>query len=219
MPRAGSPPLERKSAFLNIPYDTRFNDLYLAYISGVSGFGLVPRATIEIPGGERRLDRILNLIRSCGYSFHDLSRVEVDRKAPWTPRFNMPFELGLAVSWSNSIKASGHTWFVFESVDRRIQKSLSDLDGTDVYIHGETVDGLLIQLSNALVRSAHQPTINQLWEIFLDLKGACRKLKKDHGASSLYDARMFKELVVLARKSSGIHIPSLSRPPHGGARE
>lgn len=67
MPRARGPQLDRSSAFLNIPYDKRFSDLYLAYSGGVSAFGLVTHATIEIPGGERRLDRILSLIKSCGY--------------------------------------------------------------------------------------------------------------------------------------------------------
>jgi hypothetical protein len=68
----------------------------MAYIAGITSFGLVPRATLEIPGGKRRLDRIFTLIRGCRYSFHDMSRVELDSKRPPTPRFNMPFELGLA---------------------------------------------------------------------------------------------------------------------------
>jgi len=28
-----------------------------------------------------------------------MSRVELDAKRPQTPRFNMPFELGLTVAW------------------------------------------------------------------------------------------------------------------------
>jgi hypothetical protein len=99
-----------KSAFLNLPYDEKFKDLFLAYIAGVSAFGLVPRATLEIPGGKRRLDRILQLIRDCRFSIHDLSRVELDHSNPPTPRFNMPFELGLTVG-----SRPRHTWFVFES--------------------------------------------------------------------------------------------------------
>ena len=91
---------EQESAFLNIPYDQHYEPLYLAFIAGLSGFGLVPRATVEIPTSDRRLDRIMKLIRDCRYSFDDLSRVQVDRMKPSTPRFNMPFELGLAVDWS-----------------------------------------------------------------------------------------------------------------------
>jgi hypothetical protein len=81
-------------AFLNVPYDAAFADLYLAYIAGVSAFGLTPRATLEVPGGERRLDRIFRLVQTCRYSFHGLSRVELDLRRPPIPRFNMPFELG-----------------------------------------------------------------------------------------------------------------------------
>ena len=68
-------------------------------MAGLSALGLFPRATLEIPGGERRLDRIFDLIQTCASSLHDLSRVELDQKRPITPRFNMPFELGLAVAW------------------------------------------------------------------------------------------------------------------------
>ena len=150
MPR---PAVEETSAFLNIPYDKPFQNLYIACIAGLTAFGLVPRATLEVPGGSRRLDRIFELIQTCGYSFHDLSRVERDRSKPRTPRFNMPFELGLAVGWSKSAGRNEQVWFVLEAVDRRILKSLSDLSGTDVYVHGGHVRGVLRALSNALVRN------------------------------------------------------------------
>jgi hypothetical protein len=87
------PRYSRDSAFLNIPYDDRYANLYFAFIAGLCAFGLEPRATLEIATGERRLDRIFDLMTSCHYSFHDLSRVQIDHVAPRTPRFNMPFEL------------------------------------------------------------------------------------------------------------------------------
>ena len=74
--------VSQNAVFLNIPYDNRFRKLYLAYIVGLTHLGLEPRATLGIPGGNRRLDRILDLIKSCRYSIHDLSRVELDRAAP-----------------------------------------------------------------------------------------------------------------------------------------
>src|ERR1043165_2875514 len=97
-----------KTAFINVPYDDRFQDLYLAFIAGLTAFGLDPRATLEVPGGDRRLDRIFELITSCRYSFHDLSRVQLDRKHPRTPRFNMPFELGLALGWLHTTRSNNH---------------------------------------------------------------------------------------------------------------
>jgi hypothetical protein len=100
------PRIEKTWAFLNIPYDKPFENIYLAYIAGISAFGLVPKATLEIPGGGRRLDRIFQLIQTCGHSFHDLSRIQLDRAKPRTPRFNMPFELGLAIGWAKSAGGS-----------------------------------------------------------------------------------------------------------------
>jgi hypothetical protein len=97
MPR---PRVEQDAVFLNIPYDTRFEKLYLAYIVGLTILGFVPRATLGIPSGARRLERIFDLIQRCRYSIHDLSRVQLDRNAPCTPRFNIPFELGIAVAWA-----------------------------------------------------------------------------------------------------------------------
>ena len=55
--------------------------MFVALIAGLCAFGLRPRATLEIPGSSRRLDRILELISACRYSFHDLSRVQLSRGA------------------------------------------------------------------------------------------------------------------------------------------
>ena len=123
-------------AFLNVPYDAKYENLFLAFLAGLSGFALAPHATLEIPGSQRRLDRIVHLLRRCEYSFHDLSRAEVDRTPPATPRFNMPFELGLAVTLATTHR--GHQWFVFKARPRRTSKALSDLAATDEYLHSGT---------------------------------------------------------------------------------
>jgi hypothetical protein len=70
----------------------------------------------------------------------------------------MPFELGLAVAfhWRPSTK---HTWFVLESSKWQIQKSLSDLNGADVYMHEGSVEGIFRELAKAFVRLNRQPTI------------------------------------------------------------
>jgi hypothetical protein len=131
------PPRHARDAFLNVPYDKRYEKLFLAFVAGLCGFGLIPRATVEIPGSRRRLERIIKLIRECRYSFHDLSRVALDRTPPPTPRFNMPFELGLAVAWSVA-RRGFQEWFLFESKPHRLSKSLSDLNGTEL-IHTSTM--------------------------------------------------------------------------------
>ncbi len=113
---APKPRVSAGSVFLNVPYDANFENLLLAYIAAISAFGFTPRATLEIPFGQRRLDRILALIQQSQYSIHDLSRVQLDRKSPRTPRFNMPFELGLTVALEKTARPD-HAWVVCESFD------------------------------------------------------------------------------------------------------
>jgi hypothetical protein len=189
------PKIEKHAVFLNIPYDNKFDRLYLAYITAVSAVGLLPKATVGI-AGNRRLDRIATLIESCAYSIHDLSRVQLDRNAPCTPRFNMPFELGLAVVWARANPQ--HKWFVFESVNRRLTKSLSDMDGTDPYIHGGTVTGILREICNAFQSPAIQPTVPQMASMYRALRGSVPSILQNAGAQSMFSARVFSDLCLVA---------------------
>lgn len=183
------------SVFLNIPYDSQFIPQYFAYITAVSALSLVPQATLGI-SGNRRLDRIAGLIESCAYSIHDLSRVQLDRNAPRTPRFNMPFELGLAVAWAQV--RPQHKWFVFESVRRRLNKSLSDLDGTDPYIHGGTVRGVMREVCNAFVSPVKQPTVPQMMRMYRELRRDSGRILKNAGGHSTFTARVFSDLCLAA---------------------
>lgn len=187
--------------FLNVPYDRQFEPLYLAYISGVCAFGLTPRVALELPGGERRLDRIIGLILGCRYSFHDLSRVELDLRRPRTPRMNMPFELGLTVmaSYRNPRQ---HTWCVFEKDYRRVLKSLGDLAGSDVYGHGGSPKGVLRQIANALVVEDRQPEMAQLLALYRAVTALLPDTLKKRGAKSCYEAAVFRDLVYSAQKAA-----------------
>lgn len=189
-PRRNASP---ESVFLNIPYDHRFENLLLAYIAGLSAFGFQPRATLEIPFSRRRLERIRSLIASSHYSIHDLSRVQLDRKRPRTPRFNMPFELGLTVG----INKSSHKWIVCESQPHRIKKSLSDLDGTDAYIHNGTVRGVFRELCNAFVRNRRQPTVTEMMRIYRVLRANFKNTLRAAGQKDAFNARVFRDLCVL----------------------
>jgi hypothetical protein len=187
----------QKSVFLNLPYDPSFQSFFLAYVAGATALRLIPRATLEIPGSTRRLDRIQSLIRSCRYSIHDLSKVQLDRHPPATPRFNMPFELGLTVG-QVSHGGPEHSWFVFERMPYRLQKSLSDLNGTDVYVHGGSVSGVFRELLSAFVRERRQPTLGQMTAIYEALKKSLPTVLHETGASSPFTASAFKRLSVLA---------------------
>ncbi len=201
--RSENTPLPKKyrvSVFLNFPYDENFKDLFLAYVVGVCSFGFTPRTTLEIVGGEQRLRRIAELIQSCRYSFHDLSRVELDSREPATPRFNMSFEAGLAVMCSLTKPAPGHTYFIFEKDSKRLQKSLSDLGGTDVYAHSGTPEGVLREISNALIAAARRPTVRQMLGFLRQVQNGMEDIMQDASAETPYTARVFSNLVVLTNQ-------------------
>jgi hypothetical protein len=185
------------TVFLNIPYDDRFRRLYVAYVVGIVYLGLEPRVTLGLPGGRRRLDRILELIEGCRYSIHDLSRVQLDRTPPRTPRFNMPFELGLAVAWAG-LSPRRHEWFLFETIPRRAAKSLSDLDGTDPNIHGGTVEGVMRELCNAFVRSHSRPAVPQMLRAYRSVSRQLPAIHHAAGARTLFEARVFVDLCLAA---------------------
>ena len=192
----------RDRVFLNIPYDKKFDRLFLAYIAGISAFGMVPHATLEIPDSSRRLDKILQLQRSCQYSVHDLSRVELDRAKPRVPRFNMPFELGLCVSDANRRHGQQQNWSVFEAKANRLDKSLSDLKGTDPEIHGGTIRGVLSGLCNTFRRPGRQPSVPQMMQIYRVLRKNQSAILKQAGSATLYARRVFLDVSVIASKEA-----------------
>jgi hypothetical protein len=193
----------RGTVFLNIPYDERFRNLYVAYVVGVMYLGFEPRATLGISGGTPRLDKIFAEIKKCAFSIHDLSRVELDRKPPYsTPRFNMPFELGLAVAWSKEAAGKAHKWFVFESRPYRIQKSLSDLNGSDPNIHDGTVKGVLRELNNAFVRTHNRPSVPDMLQAYQLVSRRLKAIVEDAGAKSLFEASAFQSLCFAAKAAS-----------------
>jgi hypothetical protein len=187
-----------RSVFLNVPYDEHFEPLFLAYIAGLAAFGLTPRAAVEITGGGRRLDRIFDLIRDCRYSIHDLSRVQLDSRPPVTPRFNMPFELGLVVGWTNALPRR-HTWFVFEARPHRLEKSISDLRGTDAHIHDARPAGVFREVCNAFARQGSAPSIDQMRYIYRGLNKRLPGIRKATGAKSPYEAAIFGRIHTLAQ--------------------
>jgi hypothetical protein len=194
-----------RAVFLNIPYDKQFENLCLAYICAIASFGLVPRATLEIPGS-RRLDRIIELMQSCPFSVHDLSRVQ--RYAPTRlPRFNMPFELGLAVAWK-MLGDRKHVWYVFETEQHRADKSLSDLSGTDVYVHGGTIKGVLREVSNAFVRETRKATFPQMMQVYRLTRRALPSVLQKSGSESIFNgARAFKDVCMCAAEIASTLIP------------
>ncbi|HEX3584145.1 MAG TPA: hypothetical protein VH087_20440 [Thermoanaerobaculia bacterium] len=196
------------SAFINLPYAKGYERVYLAFIAGVAGYGLVPTAAVRNPASYYQLERIFDLISEADYSFHDLSWMTLDRTAPRTPRLNMAFELGLAIACSKCNKPN-HQWFVFDTKKYRLAKALSDLGGITARIHDKSPESLLRALMNALGREKHQPTLQNLVAIYRDVEKAARKIKVEY-SDDLFETRPFADLAFVASTAARVHIPTLT---------
>ena len=103
----------------------------------------------------------------------------------------MPFELGLSVEMS---RRQPHEWFVLEARPHRLQRSLSDLNGTDPLIHGGRPKGLLQALADAF-DSPGAPRVS-LESIFDLLRRRAPALTERYGG--LYTRSAFGDLVAAA---------------------
>lgn len=181
-----------QTVFLNVPYDRKFENLFLAYVVGLTQLGLGINATIAVPN-QGRLARILDLIEQSDFSIHDLSRTELSHGIP---RFNMPLELGLALHRSY-VDPDRHKVFVFEKKAFRTLKSTSDINGIDAQIHNGTVKGVMGKLRNIF----HQPDGTTVPEMLRSYRAVRRKLpdlRRNAGSESLFEASIFKDLTVAA---------------------
>jgi hypothetical protein len=192
------PPLpDPNSVFLNVPYDQEFSSLYVAYIVGLCQLDMVPHLASEIPGGDRRLNKIIKLIQSCRYSIHDLSRIQVNVAPPAVPRFNMPLELGMTITWQN-LNPSRHTWFVWESEPYRLLRSASDLKGTDPNIHNGTAEGIFRELRNAFRRD-RLPSVTNMLVAYRFVDNNLDAILHKNGTGNPYDRSVFMELCWISR--------------------
>jgi hypothetical protein len=182
--------------FLNVPFDKGYRPLFLALIAGLAALGCEPHCVLEIPsGGQNRLDRIYGLIETCGASVHDLSRVFLS--GPFrVPRFNMPFELGLAYSIA---RRQAHGFFVLEERPHRLQASLSDFNGHDPHIHEGTQDGILCCLLDCFgLQGRPQPTFATLRSMTRKLSRAVAALESAQGLDHPFHPYVFRQAVSAA---------------------
>lgn len=181
---------EPTAIFLNVPYDKKYERLFIAMCSTIFAHQCLPRLTLEVPdGGQGRLRKIHDLIQGCRLSFHDLSRVG-------TPaRFNMPFELGLACGLN--LNQHAHEYFILEAKPYRIQKTLSDINGVDVLVHNNTVKGMLNRVTSVL-QTDHPVTMSEISKLDRFLAAKRKSILRNAGCNSLFNPVAFKLLAGLA---------------------
>lgn len=199
------------NVFLNVPFDDKYQPLYVALVSALTAVGSTPRSVLEIPTHTVRLERLRSIISECSASVHDLSRVERSGKPP-VPRFNMPFELGLTLG----IHRDSHTWVIFDSEPHRAHRALSNLGGYDPVTHQGKPDGILQAVTNAFggTKRLAQDDLVALWKA---LRKAARRIEKARG--SLFNRAAFEDLVLAGQSlAAPITIRGVAAQHLGGLR-
>jgi hypothetical protein len=196
-----SPARDPRSVFLNVPFDRGYEPFFVTLISTLVSLGQTPRCVLEVrESSQGRLARIYELLRSCGVSIHDLSRVGQP------VRFNMPFELGLACSIA--LAGEAHEVVVLDSVPYRLDRTLSDYKGRDPLIYHDRLDGIVECISD-LFQVAHEPTPGVLKAEARILRRSAREIAKQYGGT-LFRPSAFRALVAASTdraKSQGLIAP------------
>ena len=194
-------PAEPYAVFINVPYAWEYEARFLALIASLSLHGVIPTAAVVAPRGATRLDRIINALCECPVSIHDLSWMELDPHLPATPRFNMPFELGIAAALS---KVLDHQCVVLDTVHYRLDKALSDIKGVDPFIYDGTPLGIFRALANVFFRNDFRPCVSDFTRVLKKLEREAARIRKQDGYTSLYEALPFQKLRLVAADVAGV---------------
>jgi hypothetical protein len=121
------------SVFINCPFDAEYRPIFDAIVFSTLCCGFLPRCAVETgTSSQTRMNRILDAMNGSKYSIHDLSRCrgEGDKNLA---RFNMPLELGMAMSqrFTGRRKATDHDWLALVPQGHAYKRFLSDLAGYD----------------------------------------------------------------------------------------
>lgn len=187
-PRGGR---DSTNVFLNVPFDSGYERLFVALIAAIVALGRVPRSVLELSElGRGRLDRLIQQLGCCRVSIHDLSRVGLPA------RFNMPFELGVACALAE-LKGS-HYYILLERRQYRLDQTLSDLRGRDPYIHNGSVKQLIGCVLDVLQEPNGTAEPRHVFRLYQNLWRVAQELKRQHGAQSLFTRTLFVRVVTAA---------------------
>lgn len=174
--------------FINAPFDLEYEPLFVTMVATISAIGFKPRSVLEVrEHGDGRLARIYDLMKACRASVHDLSRMA----SP--PRFNMPFELGLACALKIE-EPDRYEVIVFEAKRFRADRSLSDYKGHDVAIHRGTNDGMLSAVLETF-RSDVDAAV--LRKVAREVRQSAEAMKRDLRSRTIFHPHLFARLVTL----------------------
>ncbi|HEV7427980.1 MAG TPA: hypothetical protein VGQ46_16610 [Thermoanaerobaculia bacterium] len=184
-----------KNVFINCPFDDEYTLLFEAIVFTIQACGFRPIcARSRLNSSDVRLHKILELIASCRYSIHDLSRTELDR-ASTLPRFNMPLELGIDFGCrAYGAEQSEKSFLIFARDRFRFQTYVSDIAGQDVADHGNEPARAIGRVRDWLRTEAGRTDIpgakameSRYIDFRTDLPAICERFELDLSALTFHD--------------------------------
>jgi hypothetical protein len=143
--------------------------LFNAMLFAVHDCGFIVRCALEAEDASQvRIDKIYNIIRTCRYGIHDISRTELDETSGY-PRFNMPLELGvfLGAKEFGINEQKRKNCLILDKEPYRYQQFISDIAGQDIQAHNNSPEEIIKVVRNWLRTASGRETIpggHILWE-------------------------------------------------------
>jgi hypothetical protein len=132
--------------FLNYPFDRPFAPLADAMTFAVVAGGLLPVCAHDLTTPDRpRLEMLVDAIRNCHYSAHDLSRAKGEGELNYA-RMNMPVEMGMALFHALHNQRRDHRCLFFITTPHDYKTFASDLAGLDPRVHNADENRLLADM-------------------------------------------------------------------------
>ena len=96
------PPPRELRVFVNCPFDDKYIPIFHAIIFAIHDLGFQARHALIDNTAALRARRIYEELEGSLYSIHELGQVALSVKSK-LPRFNMPFEAGIAYSLHEAV--------------------------------------------------------------------------------------------------------------------
>lgn len=201
--------------FVNYPYDPGYAQLRAALIFAIMQCGHEPIAPLDDQSSKTpRMEKITAGLRRAPLSVHDLSRMNLRNRR--LPRYNMPFELGLAlgiaVVESNAPDGELRDFIIFDSKPGRYKEAISDFAGSDIKIHHNKPEQLIWSIVAWLNQRADQAadwrqemTIAEFNTFWQGLETKVSKFQKAEAGWALEKAAVSK---FLKRQASSVTGPA-----------
>lgn len=138
-----------QNVFINCPFDNDFKPLLKALVFELIYLGFTPKLSQTLSSSSIRVNQIKDLIKSCKFGIHDLSRSKAMSDGE-LPRFNMPYELGLDIGALEygSRKLKTKKILILETERFHYQKVISDIAGQDIENHNDDPKKLITKVRN-----------------------------------------------------------------------